>query len=185
MPDWVKKLARRYLDNPPTIALIGDQEEKLAEGIKLYAIPTTASSQHGPGVYAFSQGDDRAKSFWKLVYDGLNTPGKKQMPGFILGQLAVLHVPTNFTTLAGSHPREAESKAVQQRVTLRLRTSWFDIPWEKLEAIKAMIIPTLGTLILVIGANGFATTANVARTIASSVTIAASFGAAEAEPFEF
>ncbi|GMH22273.1 hypothetical protein Nepgr_024116 [Nepenthes gracilis] len=54
MPDWVKKVARRYLDNPVTIALVGDQEKKLAEGIKLYAIPITASSKHGPGVYAFS-----------------------------------------------------------------------------------------------------------------------------------
>ncbi|GMH01212.1 hypothetical protein Nepgr_003051 [Nepenthes gracilis] len=209
MPDWVKKLARRYLDNPLMIALVGDQEEKLAEGIKLYAIPITASLKHGPGVYAISQGDDRANSFWKWVHDGLNTPGTKQMLAangmqmcrlhylvqllvehtrkvqFSLGQLAVLNVPTNFTTLVGSHSREAESKVVQQRVTLRLLTSWFDIPWEKLEAIKAMIIPPLGTLILVIGANGFVATANVARTVASSVTIAASFGAAEAEPFVF
>ncbi|GMH14977.1 hypothetical protein Nepgr_016818 [Nepenthes gracilis] len=45
MPGWVKKLARRYLDNPLTIDLVGDQEEKLAEGIKLYAIPTTATSK--------------------------------------------------------------------------------------------------------------------------------------------
>ncbi|CAM8922960.1 hypothetical protein QQ045_023113 [Rhodiola kirilowii] len=39
MPTWVKKLARKYLDNPLTIDLVGDQEEKLAEGIKLHAIP--------------------------------------------------------------------------------------------------------------------------------------------------
>ncbi|GFY89227.1 DEAD box RNA helicase [Actinidia rufa] len=45
MPGWVKKLARKYLDNPLTIDLVGDQEEKLAEGIKLYAIPTTANSK--------------------------------------------------------------------------------------------------------------------------------------------
>ncbi|VFQ84854.1 unnamed protein product [Cuscuta campestris] len=42
MPAWVKKLARKHLDNPLTIDLVGDQEEKLAEGIKLYAIPTTS-----------------------------------------------------------------------------------------------------------------------------------------------
>ncbi|KAG7022345.1 DEAD-box ATP-dependent RNA helicase 3, chloroplastic, partial [Cucurbita argyrosperma subsp. argyrosperma] len=31
MPTWVKKLARKYLDNPLTIDLVGDQDEKLAE----------------------------------------------------------------------------------------------------------------------------------------------------------
>ncbi|XP_073118628.1 DEAD-box ATP-dependent RNA helicase 3A, chloroplastic [Henckelia pumila] len=45
MPGWVKKLARKYLDNPLNIDLVGDQNEKLAEGIKLYAIPTTAASK--------------------------------------------------------------------------------------------------------------------------------------------
>lgn len=45
MPTWVKKLARKYLHNPLTIDLVGDQDEKLAEGIKLYAIPTTATSK--------------------------------------------------------------------------------------------------------------------------------------------
>ncbi|KAL6278385.1 hypothetical protein ACE6H2_021986 [Prunus campanulata] len=45
MPAWVKKLARKYLDNPLTIDLVGDQEEKLAEGIKLYALSTTGSSK--------------------------------------------------------------------------------------------------------------------------------------------
>nr|CAN77581.1 hypothetical protein VITISV_015347 [Vitis vinifera] len=68
MPAWVKKLARKYLDNPLTIDLgnfcphwglnleppknppqtldhVGDHDEKLAEGIKLYAIPTTATSK--------------------------------------------------------------------------------------------------------------------------------------------
>ncbi|XP_009789500.1 DEAD-box ATP-dependent RNA helicase 3, chloroplastic [Nicotiana tabacum] len=45
MPGWVKKLARKYLNNPLTIDLVGDQEEKLAEGIKLYALLTTATSK--------------------------------------------------------------------------------------------------------------------------------------------
>ncbi|GMH16464.1 hypothetical protein Nepgr_018305 [Nepenthes gracilis] len=182
-----------------------------------------AGATDGPGAFDLIQGDDRANPFWKLVHDGMNTPGKKQMLAangmpmcrlhcpvqllvehtrkvqFSLGQLAVLNVPTNFTTLAGSHPQEAKSKALgqpgtgsegspraaRQRVTLRLLTSWFDIPWVKMEAIKAMIVPTLGTLILVIGANGFTAAASVAGNVASSVTIAALFGAAEAEPFEF
>lgn len=45
MPTWIKKLARKYLENPLTIDLVGDQDEKLAEGIKLYAILTTATSK--------------------------------------------------------------------------------------------------------------------------------------------
>ncbi|GMH30727.1 hypothetical protein Nepgr_032570 [Nepenthes gracilis] len=112
---------------------------------------------------------------------------------------AVLNVPANFTTLAGSRPREAESKALgqpgtgnegspratRQRVTLRLLTSWCDTPWVKMEAIETIIVLTLGILILVIRANGFTTAASVAGTVASSVTIVASFEAAEAEPFKF
>ncbi|KAJ0743763.1 putative RNA helicase transcription factor interactor and regulator CCHC(Zn) family [Helianthus annuus] len=45
MPGWVKKLSRKYLNNPLTIDLVGDQDEKLAEGIKLFAIPTTSTSK--------------------------------------------------------------------------------------------------------------------------------------------
>ncbi|KAL8555011.1 hypothetical protein ACS0TY_002989 [Phlomoides rotata] len=45
MPSWVNKLSRKYLNNPLTIDLVGDQEEKLAEGIKLYALSTTATSK--------------------------------------------------------------------------------------------------------------------------------------------
>ncbi|XP_027348827.1 DEAD-box ATP-dependent RNA helicase 3, chloroplastic isoform X2 [Abrus precatorius] len=45
MPSWVKKLARKYLDNPLTIDLVGDEEEKLAEGIKLFAMGATATSK--------------------------------------------------------------------------------------------------------------------------------------------
>ncbi|KAK4273350.1 hypothetical protein QN277_021770 [Acacia crassicarpa] len=45
MPSWVNKLARKYLDNPLTIDLVGEKEEKLAEGIKLYAISATATSK--------------------------------------------------------------------------------------------------------------------------------------------
>ncbi|XP_039025554.1 DEAD-box ATP-dependent RNA helicase 3, chloroplastic-like isoform X1 [Hibiscus syriacus] len=45
MPSWVKKLAKKYLDSPLNIDLVGDQNEKLAEGIKLYAVSTTATSK--------------------------------------------------------------------------------------------------------------------------------------------
>ncbi|KAI3694994.1 hypothetical protein L1987_77981 [Smallanthus sonchifolius] len=45
MPRWVQKLSRKYLKTPLTIDLVGDQDEKLAEGIKLYAIPTTSTTK--------------------------------------------------------------------------------------------------------------------------------------------
>ncbi|XP_057542312.1 DEAD-box ATP-dependent RNA helicase 3, chloroplastic-like [Amaranthus tricolor] len=45
MPGWVKKLSRKYLKTPLTIDLVGEQEEKLAEGIKLHAISTTSTSK--------------------------------------------------------------------------------------------------------------------------------------------
>lgn len=45
MPSWVKKLSRKYLDNPLNIDLVGDRDEKLAEGIKLYAISATSTSK--------------------------------------------------------------------------------------------------------------------------------------------
>ncbi|CAJ2628905.1 unnamed protein product [Trifolium pratense] len=45
MPGWVKKLSRKHLNNPKTIDLVGDREEKLAEGIKLYAVPATSISK--------------------------------------------------------------------------------------------------------------------------------------------
>ncbi|KAL3725721.1 hypothetical protein ACJRO7_030707 [Eucalyptus globulus] len=45
MPGWVKKLARKHLNNPLTIDLVGEQDEKLAEGIKIYAISATPTSK--------------------------------------------------------------------------------------------------------------------------------------------
>ncbi|KAL3735432.1 hypothetical protein ACJRO7_024547 [Eucalyptus globulus] len=45
MPGWVKKLVRKHLNNPLTIDLVGEQDEKLAEGIKIYAISATPTSK--------------------------------------------------------------------------------------------------------------------------------------------
>ncbi|KAK3436648.1 hypothetical protein EUGRSUZ_L00282 [Eucalyptus grandis] len=45
MPGWVKKLARKHLNNPLTIDLVGEQDEKLTEGIKIYAISATPTSK--------------------------------------------------------------------------------------------------------------------------------------------
>ncbi|KAA0063349.1 hypothetical protein IC582_015805 [Cucumis melo] len=38
MPSWILKLSRNYLTNPLTIDLVGDSDQKLADGISLFSI---------------------------------------------------------------------------------------------------------------------------------------------------
>ncbi|XP_010904640.1 DEAD-box ATP-dependent RNA helicase 53 [Elaeis guineensis] len=38
MPSWIRKLTQKYLKDPVTIDLVGDSDQKLAEGITLYSI---------------------------------------------------------------------------------------------------------------------------------------------------
>ncbi|OMP06018.1 hypothetical protein COLO4_08388 [Corchorus olitorius] len=38
MPNWIKSLTQKYLKNPLTIDLVGESNQKLAEGIALYSI---------------------------------------------------------------------------------------------------------------------------------------------------
>lgn len=45
MPKWVKELARKYLNRPLTIDLVGDSDDKLAEGIKNLAIQIPATAK--------------------------------------------------------------------------------------------------------------------------------------------
>ncbi|KAL2632790.1 hypothetical protein R1flu_004269 [Riccia fluitans] len=45
MPAWVKNLSRKYLKKPLTIDLVGESDEKLAEGIKLYCVTCVASAK--------------------------------------------------------------------------------------------------------------------------------------------
>ncbi|GMH05493.1 hypothetical protein Nepgr_007333 [Nepenthes gracilis] len=54
-----------------------------------------------PGAFAFSQGDEWANPFWKLVHDGLNTPGKKQVLAANGIQMCRLHCPVQFRTACG------------------------------------------------------------------------------------
>ncbi|KAK9093275.1 hypothetical protein Syun_028186 [Stephania yunnanensis] len=44
MPSWIRKLTQKYLKNPLTIDLVGESDQKLAEGITLYSI---ASDMYG------------------------------------------------------------------------------------------------------------------------------------------
>lgn len=45
MPTWVKDLARKHLKNPLIIDLVGNNEEKIAEGIKLLSITTSMATK--------------------------------------------------------------------------------------------------------------------------------------------
>ncbi|KAG0606117.1 hypothetical protein M758_9G115200 [Ceratodon purpureus] len=45
MPKWVKELSRKYLNRPLTIDLVGDSDDKLAEGIKNLAIQIPATAK--------------------------------------------------------------------------------------------------------------------------------------------
>ncbi|CAK9325338.1 unnamed protein product [Citrullus colocynthis] len=38
MPSWIRKLSQNYLTNPLTIDLVGDSDQKLADGISLFSI---------------------------------------------------------------------------------------------------------------------------------------------------
>ncbi|RZB51019.1 Neutral ceramidase 1 isoform C [Glycine soja] len=94
-----------------------------------------AGTTDGPGAFDFQQGDDQGNPFWKLVRDMLKTPSKEQtdcqrpkpilldtgemkkpydwapsiLPIQILriGQLIILSVPGEFTTMAGRRLRDA------------------------------------------------------------------------------
>ncbi|KAL5580846.1 hypothetical protein UlMin_013288 [Ulmus minor] len=94
-----------------------------------------AGTTDGPGAFDFKQGDDQGNPFWKLVRNVLKTPGKEQIacqhpkpilldtgemkqpydwaPSILpiqilrIGQLAILSVPGEFTTMAGRHLRDA------------------------------------------------------------------------------
>ncbi|XP_068637303.1 DEAD-box ATP-dependent RNA helicase 53-like [Aristolochia californica] len=45
MPSWVNDLSRKYLRNPLIIDLVGDSDQKLADGISLYSVSSTASGK--------------------------------------------------------------------------------------------------------------------------------------------
>lgn len=41
MPPWIRSLTNKYLKNPLTVDLVGDSDQKLADGISLYSIATS------------------------------------------------------------------------------------------------------------------------------------------------
>ncbi|KAE9614855.1 hypothetical protein Lal_00036083 [Lupinus albus] len=47
MPSWIKDITRKYLKNPLTVDLVGDSDQKLADGISLYSIATDSYVKAG------------------------------------------------------------------------------------------------------------------------------------------
>ncbi|RDX92091.1 DEAD-box ATP-dependent RNA helicase 53, mitochondrial, partial [Mucuna pruriens] len=47
MPSWIRNLTRNYLNNPLTIDLVGDSDQKLADGISLFSIASDAYTKAG------------------------------------------------------------------------------------------------------------------------------------------
>ncbi|KAJ0963245.1 hypothetical protein J5N97_028367 [Dioscorea zingiberensis] len=45
MPNWIRKLTQKYLKDPLTIDLVGDSDQKLADGITLYSIASSMQSK--------------------------------------------------------------------------------------------------------------------------------------------
>ncbi|XP_038892835.1 neutral ceramidase 2-like [Benincasa hispida] len=94
-----------------------------------------AGTTDGPGAFDFKQGDDKGNAFWKLVRNLLKAPGNEQIacqspkpilldtgemkipydwaPSILpiqilrIGQLVILGVPGEFTTMAGRRLRDA------------------------------------------------------------------------------
>ncbi|KAK7386994.1 hypothetical protein VNO78_27425 [Psophocarpus tetragonolobus] len=47
MPSWIKEITRNYLNTPLIIDLVGDSDQKLADGISLYSIASDAYTKAG------------------------------------------------------------------------------------------------------------------------------------------
>lgn len=45
MPSWVNQLSRKFLKNPLVIDLVGESDQKLADGISLYSVVATSSGK--------------------------------------------------------------------------------------------------------------------------------------------
>lgn len=99
-----------------------------------------AGTTDGPGAFDFTQGDDKGNPFWRLVRDLLKKPDKEQIncqypkpilldtgemkqpydwaPSILpiqilqVGQLVILSVPGEFTTMAGRRLRDAVKTVV-------------------------------------------------------------------------
>ncbi|XP_058215615.1 neutral ceramidase 1 [Rhododendron vialii] len=118
-----------------TIPKEGGGYEKVKTCPAAMGFAFAAGTTDGPGAFDFQQGDDKGNAFWRLVRDVLKTPTEEQvkcqhpkpilldtgemkepydwapsiLPVQILrvGQLVIVSVPGEFTTMAGRRLREA------------------------------------------------------------------------------
>ncbi|XP_010258650.1 PREDICTED: DEAD-box ATP-dependent RNA helicase 53-like [Nelumbo nucifera] len=65
MPSWIRKLTQKYLKDPLTIDLVGDSDQKLADGISLYSI---ASDMYGKASIIGSLITEHAKGGKCIVF---------------------------------------------------------------------------------------------------------------------
>ncbi|KAF5176781.1 Atp-dependent rna helicase, partial [Thalictrum thalictroides] len=59
MPSWIRELTRKYLKNPLTVDLVGDSDQKLADGITLYSYQADSynkASVVGPLITEYAKG---------------------------------------------------------------------------------------------------------------------------------
>uniref|UniRef100_A0A7N0RJD4 Uncharacterized protein n=1 Tax=Kalanchoe fedtschenkoi TaxID=63787 RepID=A0A7N0RJD4_KALFE len=67
MPSWIRKLTQKYLTDPVVIDLVGEDDQKLAEGISLYSI---ASDMYGRASILGPLITDHAKGGKCIVFTG-------------------------------------------------------------------------------------------------------------------
>ncbi|KAL9659861.1 hypothetical protein QQ045_024670 [Rhodiola kirilowii] len=67
MPSWIRKLTQKYLNDPLFIDLVGEDDQKLAEGISLYSI---ASEMYGRASILGQLITDHAKGGKCIVFAG-------------------------------------------------------------------------------------------------------------------
>ncbi|CAN6442957.1 unnamed protein product [Victoria cruziana] len=123
------------LDVTDTSNGLGGKQETLKTCPAALGFAFAAGTTDGPGAFDFKQGDDQGNPFWKLVRNLLKTPSKEQIscqhpkpilldtgemtlpyawaPSILpiqilrIGQMVILSVPGEFSTMAGRRLRDA------------------------------------------------------------------------------
>ncbi|CAL9062807.1 unnamed protein product [Musa banksii] len=125
-----------YLDFSKLQVTLTDGDQKVVKTCPAaMGFAFAAGTTDGPGMFDFKQGDDKGNAFWKLVRNILKTPSQEQIacqqpkpilldtgdmnvpydwaPSILpvqiirIGQVVILCVPGEFTTMAGRRLRDA------------------------------------------------------------------------------
>ncbi|KAL2316855.1 hypothetical protein Fmac_030731 [Flemingia macrophylla] len=73
MPSWIRQITRNYLNNALTIDLVGDSDQKLADGISLFSIATDSYVKAGilaPLIKCEPGCNDKVGTFWDSEVTG-------------------------------------------------------------------------------------------------------------------